>query len=113
MAGDKDKSPQLLAALAEPVNLGGVHIQSGASIGISLAPRDVATPDSGEAAEFDTRVPHWFGDAGPEPVEFLSLFGRQGERVHLRAQPSTTRTTRRGDAAPHVSADVHDSADIK
>jgi len=40
----------------------------------------------GEAAEFDTRVPHWFGAPGPEPVEFLSLFGRQGERAHLRAQ---------------------------
>jgi transcriptional regulator with XRE-family HTH domain len=40
----------------------------------------------GEAAEFDTRVPHWFGAHGPEPVEFLSLFGRQGERAHLRAQ---------------------------
>ena len=43
----------------------------------------------GEAAEFDTRVPHWFGAAGAEPVEFLSLFGRQGERAHLRAQPAT------------------------
>jgi transcriptional regulator with XRE-family HTH domain len=41
----------------------------------------------GEAAEFDTRVPHWFGAAGAEPVEFLSLFGRQGERAHLRARP--------------------------
>lgn len=41
----------------------------------------------GEAAEFDTRVPHWFGTAGVEPVEFLSLFGRQGERAHLRARP--------------------------
>jgi len=40
----------------------------------------------GEAAEFDTRVPHWFGADGPESVEFLSLFGRQGERAHLRAQ---------------------------
>jgi len=38
----------------------------------------------GEAAEFDTRVPHWFGGAGPEAVEFLSLFGRQGERMHVR-----------------------------
>lgn len=42
----------------------------------------------GEAAEFDTRVPHWFGAADPEPVEFLSLFGRQGERAHLRARPA-------------------------
>lgn len=45
----------------------------------------VLTP--GEAAEFDTRVPHWFGAADAEPVEFLSLFGRQGERAHLRAGP--------------------------
>lgn len=41
----------------------------------------------GEAAEFDTRVPHWFGAADAEPVEFLSLFGKQGERAHLRARP--------------------------
>ena len=41
----------------------------------------------GEAAEFDTRVPHWFGAADAEAVEFLSLFGRQGERAHLRARP--------------------------
>jgi hypothetical protein len=31
----------------------------------------------GEAAEFDTRVPHWLDRAGPEAVEFLSLFGRR------------------------------------
>jgi transcriptional regulator with XRE-family HTH domain len=43
----------------------------------------------GEAAEFDTRVPHWFGAVDAEPVEFLSLFGRQGERAHLRARPKT------------------------
>jgi transcriptional regulator with XRE-family HTH domain len=41
----------------------------------------------GEAAEFDTWVPHWFGSAGGRPVELLSLFGRQGERAHLRARP--------------------------
>ncbi|MFD8526549.1 helix-turn-helix domain-containing protein [Streptosporangium canum] len=45
----------------------------------------------GEAAEFDTRVPHWFGAADTEPVEFLSLFGKQGERAHLRARPTTKR----------------------
>ncbi|MEW2383050.1 XRE family transcriptional regulator [Micromonospora sp. NPDC047707] len=43
----------------------------------------------GEAAEFDTRVPHWFGAADAEPVEILSLFGRQGERAHLRARPTS------------------------
>jgi transcriptional regulator with XRE-family HTH domain len=40
----------------------------------------------GEAAEFDTRVPHWFASADSKPVEILSLFGRQGERAHLRAR---------------------------
>ncbi|MFI6042912.1 helix-turn-helix domain-containing protein [Nocardia sp. NPDC051321] len=51
-----------------------------------LGERDmVLTP--GEAAEFDTRVPHWFGAATAESVEFLSLFGKQGERAHLRARP--------------------------
>lgn len=42
----------------------------------------------GEVAEFDTRLPHWFGPAGDRPVELLSLFGRQGERAHIRARPS-------------------------
>lgn len=42
----------------------------------------------GEAAEFDTRIPHWFDRAGSEPVEFLSLFGPQGERMHIRARPA-------------------------
>ena len=49
----------------------------------------VLTP--GEAAEFDTRVPHWFGAAAPEAVEILSLFGPQGERVHVRARPARRR----------------------
>lgn len=44
---------------------------------------------AGEAAEFDTRVPHWFGAADQRAVELLSLFGRQGERAHLRARPKS------------------------
>jgi hypothetical protein len=40
-----------------------------------------------EAAEFDTRTPHWFSSPGPEPAEVLMLFGPQGERMHLRARP--------------------------
>ncbi|WP_369140739.1 helix-turn-helix domain-containing protein [Modestobacter versicolor] len=43
----------------------------------------------GEAAEFDTRTPHWFGATSAGPVEFLSFFGRQGERAHVRAAPRT------------------------
>jgi transcriptional regulator with XRE-family HTH domain len=42
---------------------------------------------AGEAAEFDTRLPHWFGSTGDGAVEILSLFGRQGERMHVRARP--------------------------
>ncbi|MEV0096985.1 XRE family transcriptional regulator [Streptomyces sp. NPDC050738] len=42
----------------------------------------------GEAAEFDTRTPHIFVSAGPEPAEILSIFGRQGERMHVRARPA-------------------------
>lgn len=49
----------------------------------------------GEAAEFDTRTPHWFGAADDEPVEFLALVGKQGERAHLRARPKR----RTGDGA--------------
>jgi transcriptional regulator with XRE-family HTH domain len=57
-----------------------------------LADHDlVLTP--GEAAEFDTRTPHWFGAADDRPVEFLSLFGKQGERAHLRAKPRATGKT--------------------
>jgi transcriptional regulator with XRE-family HTH domain len=40
----------------------------------------------GEVAEFDTHVPHWFDSADSTPVEVLVLFGRQGERAHLRTR---------------------------
>jgi transcriptional regulator with XRE-family HTH domain len=40
----------------------------------------------GEVAEFDTRVPHWFGSDGKQAAEILSLFGPQGERVHTQAR---------------------------
>ncbi|HET7014684.1 MAG TPA: XRE family transcriptional regulator [Streptosporangiaceae bacterium] len=40
---------------------------------------------AGEAAEFDTRIPHAVANAGPQPAELLNIFGPQGERVHLRS----------------------------
>ncbi|WP_166347344.1 helix-turn-helix domain-containing protein [Phytoactinopolyspora limicola] len=40
--------------------------------------------EAGEAAEFDTRTPHWFGATSKGPVEYLSLIGRQGQRAHIR-----------------------------
>lgn len=55
------------------------------------------TLSPGEAAEFDTRVPHWFGPASEqEAVEFLSLFGREGQRAHLRARQAKTPGTSTG-----------------
>jgi quercetin dioxygenase-like cupin family protein len=42
----------------------------------------------GEAAEFDTLRPHWVGNGGRGVARYLSVFGPEGERVHLRARPS-------------------------
>jgi transcriptional regulator with XRE-family HTH domain len=41
---------------------------------------------AGEAVEFDTRVPHWFGSTGDGSAEILSLLGKQGERMRVRAK---------------------------
>lgn len=38
--------------------------------------------EPGEAVEFDTWTPHWFGAAGG-PVELMAILGPQGERLHL------------------------------
>ena len=38
----------------------------------------------GEAVEFSTWRPHWFG-AVDEEVELIAIFGPQGERIHLHA----------------------------
>lgn len=46
----------------------------------------------GEVAEFETTEPHWFGSTGHEPAEVLSLFGRHGERMHVRAGAPGERT---------------------
>jgi transcriptional regulator with XRE-family HTH domain len=50
-----------------------------------LGEHDLVLP-AGEAAEFDTRLPHWFGRSTTDAVELLSIFGPQGERVHVRAR---------------------------
>ena len=51
------------------------------------------TMGAGEVAEFDTRLPHWFGPCGDEPVEILSIHGSSGQRMHVRAAPRRTRDT--------------------
>ena len=45
------------------------------------------TMGPGEVAEFDTRLPHWFGPANDQPVEVLSVHGSHGQRMHVRAAP--------------------------
>ncbi|MEU0909803.1 XRE family transcriptional regulator [Streptomyces althioticus] len=64
-----------------------LYILSG-KLRLVLGDHDVVLT-AGEAAEFDTRVPHWFGSTGEGPAEFLSLFGPQGERMHVRARPKS------------------------
>ncbi|MET7460908.1 XRE family transcriptional regulator [Nonomuraea sp. NPDC005501] len=53
---------------------------------LRLAEHDLVLA-AGEAAEFDTHLPHRISNPGPEPAEVLSLFGPQGERLHVRARP--------------------------
>jgi mannose-6-phosphate isomerase-like protein (cupin superfamily) len=40
--------------------------------------------EPGEAVEFSTWTPHWFG-ALDGPVELIMIVGPQGERLHLHA----------------------------
>ncbi|MGI5216741.1 helix-turn-helix domain-containing protein [Nocardia sp. CA-290969] len=48
-----------------------------------LGDRDMTLP-AGEAAEFDTSLPHWLGSADGGAVELLILFGPHGTRAHVR-----------------------------
>ena len=57
---------------------------------LQLGARDfVLSP--GEVVEFDTRAPHAFTNPFPEAAEVLTLFGPQGERMHVRARPQSSR----------------------
>ncbi len=43
---------------------------------------------AGDVAEFDTRHPHGVANASPNsPVEYLIMFGPQGERLRPRTPP--------------------------
>jgi quercetin dioxygenase-like cupin family protein len=52
---------------------------------VVLGERDLVL-GAGEAAEFDTRVPHWFGNAEPRVVEFLSVLSGSSTGIHVRAR---------------------------
>ncbi len=62
-----------------------LYVLSG-RVRLVLADHDLVL-GTGEVAEFDTQMPHWFGSTGDQTAEVLSLFGRQGERMHTRATP--------------------------
>jgi hypothetical protein len=76
----KDFTPITLAAVAPLV----VEVHADSPI---RTLRDLITMGPGEVAEFDTRMPHWFGPVGDDPVEILSVHGSHGERMHVGADP--------------------------
>ncbi|MFJ7133652.1 helix-turn-helix domain-containing protein [Streptomyces fungicidicus] len=50
---------------------------------------------AGDVVEFDTRTPHAVANAGSDgPVEYLIMFGPQGERPRQRTPPVTGREAR-------------------
>ena len=77
-----------------------LYVLSG-TMRLILGDRDLVL-ETGEAAEFDTQVPHWFGSAGDGPAEVLSIFGRPGERMLVRASGHDTAEE------PVALADPHD-----
>ncbi|MCE6996384.1 XRE family transcriptional regulator [Saccharothrix sp. S26] len=77
--GDDDRAPDLRTHEGHD----WVYVLNG-TLRLVLGEQDLRLRP-GEAAEFDTRTPHWFGATAAGPVEFLSLVGRQGERAHIRA----------------------------
>jgi quercetin dioxygenase-like cupin family protein len=58
-----------------------VYVLSG-RLRLLLGTQDLVI-EPGEAVEFSTWTPHWFG-ALDEPVEVILVVGPHGERIHLR-----------------------------
>jgi transcriptional regulator with XRE-family HTH domain len=61
-----------------------VHVLDG-TLNLLLGDNELVL-HTGEAAEFDTRMPHWYGNGNGRSVELLSLFGPQGERMKIKAR---------------------------
>jgi transcriptional regulator with XRE-family HTH domain len=84
--------PAGITAVPEPKVHDGqewLYVLSG-HLRLVLGEQDV-TLGPGEAAEFDTRIPHWLSATGAGPVEILSIFSKEGKRIHLRARPASQR----------------------
>ncbi len=85
-AGGPQAFKMLIPGPAEPTpqTHGGyewVYVLTG-RLRLIIGERDLVLP-AGEAAEFDTALPHWLGSADGRAVETLVLFGPQGERAHV------------------------------
>jgi transcriptional regulator with XRE-family HTH domain len=65
-----------------------LYVLSG-KLRLILGGREI-TINVGEVAEFDTRIPHWFGPADDQPAEILSLLSGHGEHMHVRATTIST-----------------------
>ena len=57
-----------------------IYVLSG-GLRLILGDRDLVLA-AGEAAEFDTRIPHSLSAADGRPTEILSIFSASGERMH-------------------------------
>jgi len=57
-----------------------LYVMSG-RLRLVLGERDFVL-EAGEAAEFDTRTPHWIG-AADGAVELLHISGAEGQRIHM------------------------------
>ncbi|MFB7109434.1 helix-turn-helix domain-containing protein [Streptomyces sp. NPDC056190] len=61
---------------------------------LALGEQDLVL-SAGDVAEFDTRTAHGVANAGPGgPVEYLIMFGPQGERLRPRTPPAPGRGAR-------------------
>ncbi len=85
-----------------------LYVLSG-TMRLILGEHDI-TLGPGEVAEFDTRVPHWFGPRRDEPVEMLSLLGRHGEHMHVRAAPRRKHSDRRPSSPRRAPGRIPESA---
>jgi hypothetical protein len=68
--------------------------KTSAALRPAAPPPTTRTLRAGEVDEFGMRLPHWFGHSGGHFGEALSLFGRQGESVHVRAKSEPRETGR-------------------
>ena len=72
--------PPGAAALRDHDGFEWVYVLTG-KLRLRLGEQDLLL-GRGEAAEFDTRTPHSMSAAGSRPVEVLSIFNAEGERMH-------------------------------